>query len=234
MPAVRIRESVAPTYLSNFRILQIILAVIYLILICYTGVHHGYWNSLAQPLGFGSTCAFTSHAFDDRVLFRTFPPIPPHMSMFISIKPTFPSLAVCSSFTDHSHSWPLPFHLQARTPYLCPLRRWSDCSASADGIAVSTALATILVSIASILKQNITTRTVVRGHLIHFLRIVSEFIMMALWIASFITMLLPKGKDYRDLFDKPPHIVWDIAIAITILEASVSFYIHLTRRRGRS
>ncbi|KAK0511757.1 hypothetical protein JMJ35_006330 [Cladonia borealis] len=137
MPAVRIRESVAPTYLSNFRILQIIMAVIYLILICYAGVHHGYWNSLVQPLGFG----------------------------------------------------------------------------------ISTSLATILVSIPSILKQSITTKTAVRGHFIHFLRIISEFIMMALWIASFITMLLPKGKDFRVLFDKPPHIVWGVAIAIAILEA---------------
>lgn len=85
MPVVRIRDSVAPTYLSNFRILQIILAVIYLVLICYTGVHHGYWNSLVQPLGFGSTCALTSHAFDDRVLFRIFPPTPFPMYMSISL-----------------------------------------------------------------------------------------------------------------------------------------------------
>ena len=82
MPGVRIRESVAPTYLSNFRILQIIMAVIYLILICYAGVHHGYWNSLVQPLGFGSTCALTSDAFDDYVLFCTFPPVP---SMAVSL-----------------------------------------------------------------------------------------------------------------------------------------------------
>ena len=61
------------------------LAVIYLVLICYTGVHHGYWNSLVQPLGFGSTCALTSDAFDDHVLLRTFCPIPPNMSMFVSL-----------------------------------------------------------------------------------------------------------------------------------------------------
>ena len=47
-------------------------------------------------------------------------------------------------------------------------------------------------------------------------------------------MLLPKGKDFRELFDKPPHIVWGVAIAIAILEASVSLYSHLTRGRGRS
>ena len=125
-------------------------------------------------------------------------------------------------------------HLQAKNPYTCPLHRWINCYAFADGNAVSTSLATIIVSIASILKQNITTRTALRGHLIHFLRIMSEFIMMALWIASFITMLLPKGKDFRVLFDKPPHIVWGVAIAIAILEASVSLYSHLMRGRARS
>ena len=52
----------------------------------------------------------------------------------------------------------------------------------------------------------------------------SELVMMALWIASFITMLLPKGKDFRNLFDRPPHIVWDVAIAVAVVEASVYLY----------
>ena len=121
-------------------------------------------------------------------------------------------------------SGPVPSISEQQTPYLCPLHRWSGYYASTDRIAVSTSLATILVSITSILKQNITTRTAVRGHLIHFLRIVSELVMMALWIASFITMLLPKGKDFRNLFDSPPHIVWVVAIAIAVVEASVSLY----------
>ena len=85
MPVVRIRDSVPPTYLSNFRILQIIFAVIYLVLVCYAGVHHGYWNSLGRPLGFGSMCALTSYASDDHVLFRTFLPITPHAYLFVSL-----------------------------------------------------------------------------------------------------------------------------------------------------
>ena len=116
-------------------------------------------------------------------------------------------------------SGPVPSISKQQTPYLCPLHRWSGCYAPADRIAVSASLATILVSILSILKQDITTRNAVRGHLIHFLRIVSELVMMALWIAVFITMLLPKGKDFRNLFDRPPHILWDVAIAIAVVEA---------------
>ena len=85
MPAVRIRDSVPPTYLSNFRIVQIIFAVIYLVLVCYAGVHHGYWNSLGRPLGFGSMCALTSHAFDDHALFRTFLPFTPNVYLPVSL-----------------------------------------------------------------------------------------------------------------------------------------------------
>ena len=85
MPAVRIRDSVQPTNLSNFRILQIIFALIYLVLVCYAGVHHGYWNSLGRPLGFGSMCALTSHAFDDHVLFRTFLTLTPDTYLSISL-----------------------------------------------------------------------------------------------------------------------------------------------------
>ena len=131
-------------------------------------------------------------------------------------------------------SGPVPSISKQQPPCLCPPRRWSGCYASADGIAVSTSFATILVSIPSILKQDITTRTAVRGHLIHFLRIVAELVMMALWIASFITMLLPKGKDFRNLFDTPPHIVWDIAVAIAVVEASVPSYLRLMGGRPRS
>lgn len=45
-------------------------------------------------------------------------------------------------------------------------------------------------------------------------------------------MLLPKGKDFRVLFDKPPHIVWGVAIAVAILEASVYLFPHLMRGGG--
>ena len=55
MPTLRLRGTVSPTYFFNVRILQVALALVYLILVCYSGVHHGYWNNLVQPLSFGST-----------------------------------------------------------------------------------------------------------------------------------------------------------------------------------
>ena len=53
------------------------------------------------------------------------------------------------------------------------------------------------------------------------MRVIFEFIMMALWTASFITMLLPKGKDFRLLFNKPPYVEWDVAVALAALEVHV-------------
>ena len=38
------------------RIIEIVLAIIYLVLVAYSGVHHGWWRDLSQPLGFGSMC----------------------------------------------------------------------------------------------------------------------------------------------------------------------------------
>ena len=50
-------QTISPSYLFNVRILQVVLAIIYLILLCYCGVHHGWWLNLHQPLGFGSACS---------------------------------------------------------------------------------------------------------------------------------------------------------------------------------
>lgn len=47
-------QPLSPAYLFNTRILQIVLALVYLILLSYSGVHRGWWLNLSQPLGFGS------------------------------------------------------------------------------------------------------------------------------------------------------------------------------------
>ena len=36
------------------RILEIVFALVYLVLVAYSGVHHGKWQRLSKPLGFGS------------------------------------------------------------------------------------------------------------------------------------------------------------------------------------
>ena len=54
-------QTISPSYLFNVRILQVALALVYLILVCYCGVHHGWWLKLHQPLGFGSACSPSPH-----------------------------------------------------------------------------------------------------------------------------------------------------------------------------
>lgn len=132
-------QTISPSYLFNVRILQVVLAVIYLILLCYCGVHHGWWLNLHQPLGFG----------------------------------------------------------------------------------ISASLLTILIAIPDILKQDFTLKDKLSTYLFHFLRVLFEFVLIALWCAAFVTMLLPKGKDFRLLFHRPPYVQWDCAIVLAAIEVLI-------------
>ena len=53
-------------------------------------------------------------------------------------------------------------------------------------------------------------RTVYR-HAIYIFRVGFEWLILGLWTATFITMLMPKGKNYRRLFEKPPYAEFWIA-----------------------
>ena len=44
----------AKKVLYVLRWVEIVLALTYLVLLAYSGVNHGWWNNLGQPLGFGS------------------------------------------------------------------------------------------------------------------------------------------------------------------------------------
>ena len=52
-----------------------------------------------------------------------------------------------------------------------------------------------------------------------WLRVIVEALMMAMWTATFVTMLLPKGKDFRFAFKQPPYGTWDAAVGIASIEA---------------
>lgn len=54
------------------------------------------------------------------------------------------------------------------------------------------------------------------------MRVVFEFVMMALWVAAFVTMLLPKEKDSRLLFNKPPYVEWDVAVVLAAFQVCVN------------
>ncbi|KAL6716908.1 hypothetical protein ACLMJK_004820 [Lecanora helva] len=116
---------------------QIIFALIVLIMLCYSGVHHGWWRNLGQPLGFGITASL--------------------LTLVIAIPTIF---GYTSTAVTASH----------------------------------------------------------RAFFLHFMRVIAEFVLIALWSATFATMLLPKGKDFKLLFERPPYAEWDVAACLSAFE----------------
>lgn len=58
-----------------------------------------------------------------------------------------------------------------------------------------------------------TRRIVDHGSLTHmywdfFLATTREVLLCGFWIATFVTMMLPKGKDFSHMFDRPPYSAW--------------------------
>lgn len=61
----------------------------------------------------------------------------------------------------------------------------------------------------------------IRLHLLYYLRVVFEWVVMAFWAAAFVVMLLPKGKDYKNLFKRPPYGEWYAAVVLAAIEMYV-------------
>ena len=95
---------------------------------------------------------------------------------------------------------------------------------------VSSAIVTMIISIPALLQYNHKTSTPIGGYILRYWRIILEVVMIGVWTASFITMLLPKGKDYGKLFDKPPYAEWVVAAVI----ASLQMYVPYEPTRGYS
>ena len=51
-----------------------------------------------------------------------------------------------------------------------------------------------------------------------YLMVAVEVVVVLLWITTFITMLLRKGKNFRKLFETPPYHTWVVAAAAAVLE----------------
>lgn len=90
--------------------------------------------------------------------------------------------------------------------------------ATADFYTVSASLLTILIAIPDILKRDFMLSTTLSTYLFHFVRVLVEFLLIALWCAAFVTMLLPKGKDFRLLFHRPPYVQWYCAAVFAAIE----------------
>ena len=50
------------------------------------------------------------------------------------------------------------------------------------------------------------------------LRVSVELFVTIFWCATVVTMLLPKGKDFRHLFTEPPYAEWYAAVVMAAFE----------------
>lgn len=89
---------------------------------------------------------------------------------------------------------------------------------AADFRPVSASLLTILIAVPDILNRDFTLSNTLSTYLFHFLRLLFELLLIALWCAAFVTMLLPKGKDFRLLFHRPPYVEWICAVVLAAIE----------------
>ena len=51
-----------------------------------------------------------------------------------------------------------------------------------------------------------------------YVLVLIEVVFVGLWCASFVCMLLPKGKDFKKLFVRPQYEMWDVGVAMAICE----------------
>lgn len=49
-------------------------------------------------------------------------------------------------------------------------------------------------------------------------KIGAEISLLVLWAGAAACMLMPKGKDFRVLFDEPPRVAWGVAVAVAAVE----------------
>ena len=45
-----------------------------------------------------------------------------------------------------------------------------------------------------------------------------ELTLLAFWFATLVLMCLPKGKDYRNMFVRPPYLAWHFAVLCAVIE----------------
>ena len=104
---------------------------------------------------------------------------------------------------------------ESETATLLPSR----CSrTSADFHTVSASLLTILTAVPNIFHRELALSNTLSTYLFHFIRVLVEILLITFWGAAFITMLLPKGKDFRLLFYRPPYVKWDCAVVLAAIE----------------
>lgn len=89
------------------------------------------------------------------------------------------------------------------------------------GFGCTASIMTIVLSFGNILRYHVNASSRANRVAVmaaKWFKILLEVVMMGLWTTAFICMLLPKGKDFRFAFVKPPYGTWDGAAAVSCVQ----------------
>ncbi len=89
------------------------------------------------------------------------------------------------------------------------------------GFGVSASLLTTALGVGSHLRCRIDPSSRLgraRSMVVKSLKILTEVLMVGMWIGTFLSMLLPKGKDFRFAFVKPMYGTWCAAVVFSNVE----------------
>jgi len=107
----------------------------------------------------------------------------------------------------------LPLSLSPSFPK--PLPNLSPPSANQHNHAVTASVTTTLLLTLHLLSSDLLAT---RPSLVHATRLLSEFIVLMLWTAVAVAMWLPKGKNFRNLFTRPPYVAWGVGSGVAVGE----------------
>lgn len=88
-------------------------------------------------------------------------------------------------------------------------------------LTVTAALLTMLLAISFVIKRKNAYLSGLQLDLIRYARIFFEIVLLGFWAATFITMMLSKGKDFRNLFKRPPYWEWVLAATLAFMQVLV-------------
>lgn len=97
---------------------------------------------------------------------------------------------------------------------------WSNVSFP-FGFGIGSSIATATLSLSHFLTYSVNSSTRsgrFKATVFKALRILVELLILGLWTTTFVCMLLPKGKDFRHAFDKPPYGTWGAGAAVAFVQ----------------
>ena len=194
------------------------MAIAYLVLVSYSGVHHGWWHNLTKPLAVGSTSAGPTFLASIKSRFLPFLLSKPWelrliATVYISRRSVHSIFAILvrTILVAASHPDPFPTHdLPSKKFGLDATYRLTDL--------VTTSLLTLIFAAYHLLPWSYNIRASSNSMVRHSVFAIVELILAIFWAVAFVTMLFPKGKDFRLLFHKPPYIEWVCAIVLAGVE----------------